>query len=201
WTPVFDRGEGVARKYSFKQGDKVTVELRYREPEAELACMMMMPFAAELPVGLDDKPEGSVVLMAEQARLDDGNPLLLANFKAANVSAAQVTVYPVASSDGENAVTWFETSRNGIHPKLSHTVKGVKNPHFLMVIVPQRDANGTLPSAVVKLAGDQPGVEIHWGGQMDRIVFPKANGMDDVSRGVEIMRSKDGNAVLQWSCK
>jgi hypothetical protein len=198
WTPVFDRGDVVARKYSFKQGDHVTVELRYREPEAELACMMMMPFASELPVGLDDRPKGSVFLTAEQARLDDANPLLLADFKTANTSKAQVTVYPVMTPDGENAITWFETSRNGIHPKLSHTVKGVKNPNFLMVIVPQRDANGPLPTAVVKLAGNQPGVEIHWGGKTDRIVFPSVDA-DGISRSMEFIRLQDGNDVLRWS--
>ncbi|MBO7620408.1 MAG: hypothetical protein J6T06_07865, partial [Victivallales bacterium] len=197
WTPVFDRGEVVARKYSFKQGDKVTVELRYREPETELACMMMMPFATELPVGLDDRPEGCVLLTAEQARLDEGNPLLLADFKTANTSKGQVTVYPVMTPDGENAITWFETSRNGIHPKLSHTVKGVKNPNFLMVIVPQQDANGPLPTAVVNLTGTQPGVEIRWGDKTDRIVFPSADA-DGISRSMIFTRLQDGNVVLLW---
>ena len=201
WTPVFNRGEGVPRKYSFKQGDKVTVELRYREPEAELACMMMMPFAAELPVGLDDRPEGCVLLTAEEARLDDANPLLLADFKTANSSKAQVTVYPVMTPDGENEISWFETSRNGIHPKLSHTVKGVKNPNFIMVIVPQQDANGPLPTAVTKLADGQLGAEIHWGGgNSDRIVFPPADA-DGISRSMEFTRLQDGNAVLRWSAK
>ena len=178
----------------------MTVELRYREPETELACMMMMPFAAELPVGLNDKSEGSVVLTAEQARLDDANPLLLSDFKSANVSAAQVTVYPVMSPDGKNEITWFETSRNGIHPKLSHTVKGLKNPNFIMVIVPQQDANGPLPTAVKKLASDQPGVEISWGGKSDRIVFP-TDDADGISRSMEFTRLQDGNAVLRWSGK
>ena len=201
WTPVFDRGEGVPRKYVFKQGEKVTVELRYREPETELACMMMMPFAAELPVGLNDKPEGSVVLTAEQARLDDANPLLLADFKSANVSAAQVTVYPVTSPDGKNEITWFETSRNGIHPKLSHTVKGLKNPNFIMVIVPQQDANGPLPTAVKKLDdGYCLGVEIHWGEKIDRIVFPPAESRDkNISRGCGFIRIADGKNIIKWN--
>ncbi len=201
WTPVFDRGEGVPRKYAFKQGEKVTVELRYREPETELACMMMMPFAAELPVGLNDKPEGSVVLTAEQARLDDANPLLLSDFKSANVSAAQVTVYPVTSPDGKNEITWFETSRNGIHPKLSHTVKGLKNPNFIMVIVPQQDANGPLPTAVKKLDdGYCLGVEIHWGEKIDRIVFPPAESRDkNISRGCGFIRIADGKNIIKWN--
>ena len=106
----------------------------------------------------------------------------------------------MASPDGENAVTWFETSRNGIHPKLNHTVKGLKNPNFLMVIVPQQDANGPLPTAVTKLSDGQPGVEIRWGGKTDRIVFPSADA-DSISRSMEFIRIQDGNAVLRWKEK
>ena len=102
--------------------------------------------------------------------------------------------------DGENATAWFETSRNGIHPKLSHTVKGVKNPNFLMVIVPQQDANGPLPTAVEKLTGGQLGVEIRWGDKTDRIVFPSVDA-DGISRSMEFTRSNNGSPVLQWSCK
>ena len=80
-------------------------------------------------------------------------------------------------------------------------MKGVKNPNFLMVIVPQQDANGPLPTVVKKLDdGYYLGVEIHWGDKIDRIVFPSADAIG-ISRSMEFMRLQDGNAVLQWDGK
>ncbi|MBR5026942.1 MAG: hypothetical protein IKX48_17890, partial [Victivallales bacterium] len=60
--------------------------------------------------------------------------------------------------------------------------------------------NGPLPTAVTKLAGDKPGVEIHWGDKIDRIVFPPADAIG-ISRSMEFTRLQDGNAILQWNGK
>jgi hypothetical protein len=64
---------------------------------------------------------------------------------------------------------WFQTSREGAHPRLSYTV-GAVDPHFLMLLLPRREG---VPRPEVEVVRDEEGVgvEVRWATATDRVLF------------------------------
>ena len=158
---------------SLKKGEAVRVDLTAREPEAQLAKLALIPDttdAASLPPP-DELPAGAVTLTAAAAELL--NPPLLLQPAPQPASLGRLTVFPVTTDARLVTNRWYETSREGMHPRLEHTVRAVE-PRFLMVLVPGTPA--TPVPKVRRLAVDGGvGAEIIWGDATDRIVFGSGN--------------------------
>lgn len=172
WSAVKERGEAMPRKFTLKAGESFAVELRGREPQAALAKLMLLPYDVEDPLIPIAEPAGAIYYTADEAVMGEP-PFLLETFNPGIDSPASISVYPVGRSvPGDTTMEWYVTSQSGSHPKIMHTAHGVKNPGFLMVIVPRADANAPLPLSVERLDGDVPGVVVTWATGRQIVRFP-----------------------------
>ena len=130
--------------------------------QAALAKLMLLPYDVEDPLIPIAEPAGAIYYTADEAVMGEP-PFLLETFNPGIDSPASISVYPVGRSvPGDTTMEWYVTSQSGSHQKIMHTAHGVKNPGFLMVIVPRADANAPLALSVERLDGDVPGVVVTW---------------------------------------
>jgi hypothetical protein len=128
-----------------------------------------MPYGAALPSAPDENPESGVTLAADDAALLTPPFLRQTIAAGAPTEGARLTVFPVTTDARHVTNRWFATSREGAHPRLEHTVRGVE-PHFLMVLVPG-SAGTPLPQVRALAVTNGIGAEIRWGDTTDQILF------------------------------
>jgi len=169
WEPFLPGEPGVTNRLTLRAGESVRVDLMAREPDAQLGKLALVPENAALTLAPDEQPAAGVVLAADEAVLLEP-PLARRPIAEKASGVGRLTVFPVNTDARAVTNRWFETSREGVHPRLEHTVRAVE-PRFLMVLVP--GAEDTPLPRVKRLAVEGgAGVEIVWeGGVTDQIVF------------------------------
>lgn len=186
-----------------KAGQALRVDLHAREPEAQLGALALLPHGGVLPPAPDAAPERGVSLPAARAQLLDP-PLLLQPFPEAETPDARLTVFPVTTDARLATNGWFETSREGSHPRLEHTVRAVE-PRFLMILVPGTAAT-PLPRVRRVPAENGVAAEVAWGGATDLVLFasagdaapPAAAGLATDARAAFLRRAADGKPA-DWA--
>jgi hypothetical protein len=169
WATFVPRENGATNGIMLRSGETLRVDLSAREPEAQLCKLSLMPYGAALPSAPDENPENGVTLAADDAA-PLNPPFLLQTLTAgAPTEGARLTVFPVTTDARHVTNRWFATSREGTHPRLEHTVRGVE-PRFLMVLVPG-SAGTPLPQVRALAVKNGLGAEIRWGGTTDQILF------------------------------
>ena len=194
WSEVRERGEVIGRRFSLEEGASFEVRVISREPQSCLTRLALIPFQAPLPSSASDTGPGSVCLGVDDA-VPGETPLLRRRVQPPETSDAQVAVYPVGNRAGKVSQGGYLTSKEGSHGRLQYTVRAV-NPHFVMVIVPKRQADAIQPQSVEPLPDGQPGALVIWpGGRTDRIELPPSQAGRD-SRTLRFTRS--GGNVPDW---
>ncbi len=185
---VFVPGEAdVTNLLALKAGETVRVELAAREAEAQLSKLALILAGTDVTLAPDGQPAGGVTLTADEAELMDP-PLLRQPIPRMAQRDARLTVFPVTTDARLFTNQWFATSREGMHPRLAHTVNAVE-PRFLMVLVPGTGAT-PLPQ-VRRLAMDKGvGAEIVWDGVTDQVLF----GSGEICRAADM--ASDGHAAF-----
>ena len=182
WTPVKHRNDAQPRRYPLKAGEHIAVTLHAREPQTQLFRLAMVPAETALPLSLDGKVDGGQVLTAEDATL--GTPPLERVPWNNNGSSACLAVYPVTSPNAKTKLTTFETTSHETHGLLLHTAERLHDPHFLMVLVPLKNAEDTRPGVEKMPDANGHGVLLRWpDGAIDQIQFlptdlPAGSGTD-----------------------
>ncbi len=198
WEAFAPQAAGSTNTFTLKAGDSLKVNLSAREPEAQLCKLALLPAGAELPAAPDMNPADGLTLTADDAQ--PLNPPLLKQLlpPGAPVSAG-LTVFPVTTDARQVTNRWFTTSREGGHPRLSHTVHAVE-PRFLMVLVPGT-AETPLPQVRCLTLENGVGAEVTWNGVTDQFTFGvdavKAKGVDTDGCALFIRR-EEGN-VTDWA--
>ena len=96
---------------------------------------------------------------------------------------------------------WYATAREGMHPRLEHTVNAVE-PRFLMVLVPGASSTAPLPQVRRLSMTDGVGAEVMWPDATDRFVFGsgqalKAEGLETDGHAAFIRHA--GDKVKEWA--
>ena len=180
WDPVLARGEQGPRAFELAAGEH-SIRLGHREPDAEWSRWLLVPAGADAPLDPDAAPEGSIALSVGDATM--GEPAF-AVLEPGEVDGSEATldVLMASAAGGEVDTQWFETSREGAHPKLLYTVRA-DDPHFVAVLVP-RAAGVARPE--VQAPAEGHGVEVSWDGVVDRIEF---------GPGMRFSRTVDGDTT------
>ena len=186
WSWVQDRGADQPAAFDLQAGQAV-VWLGKREPEAELAKLALVPADGDLPASPLEDPAGAVVRTVADARMGDV-PFRIVPAGVATGPDVALDVHPVRPVGGTVSTAWYETSREGSHPRLHYTVRATE-PRFLMVLVP-RTADTPEPKVVPE--GDW-GARILWGDTEDTIQFGR--GTDGHSGTVQFTRRQQGRTL------
>ncbi len=153
-------------------GETVVCELSAREPEAQLAYLALNESGAKLPEfpAADEKRPSPSMLPASAAIQDKSSPLRLKNSLTRKTDVNMI-VFPVLTSNGQTSVVQYQTSKEGAHPKLMHTVRAVE-PKFLMLALPRQDENAPIPTVKSFDKEGKVGLQLQWpDGGTDSIVF------------------------------
>ncbi len=206
WAPVADRNEPGPHVFQLSAGPH-RIRLEEREPQAELARLLLLPAGSPLPGAPGETPAAAVATLAPADAVpgDPGLRLAQPSLAPAGVSLA---VFPVHPAGGAAAVGWFETSREGMHRRLAWTVRAV-DPRFLAVLLPRRPGTPTPKVRAVKVRGpgglEFPGARLDWpGGIQDQVCFGSpAKGVRAGSglrfqAAAVLVRSRGGKQVLRW---
>ena len=188
WSSVQDRGVPTKATFQLEPGTHV-VHLGKREAEAELAKLVLVLAETELPASPIADPAKGMVQTVADAKMG-AEPFRIIKAGAISGSKATLEVFPVRPAGGKVTTAWFETSREGSHPRLQYTVRA-KEPRFLMVLVPRQE--GT-PQPKVVPDGDW-GVRVIWGDTQDTILFSRAP--DAEFGSAALVRTQQGNVIAQ----
>lgn len=170
WNIAGDRDAANDLTYDLKQKEKIRVEIFAREPEAQLAFLGLMPTGGLFP---DDpkKPDPNTVIMSIDQAVQNAKTPFRTEESITKIINANMIVFPILTSPGKTATANFETSQNGIHPRLTHTVKAV-NPEFLMLLIPRADEKTPLPNIRPLKQTGSAGVRLVWPqGRSDTLIF------------------------------
>ena len=173
WSFVQDRGASEPARFTLSAG-KHTIRLDEREPEAELARLLILPDKQSLPLDpRAEAPPGAILLEAAEATMG-AEAFLLQTPKPSGQTNVTLDVFPVRPSGGKIHLDWFQTSREGAHPRLQYTVRG-RRPCFVMLLYPRRPG---MPSPRVEAIEEAGGVgaEVSWPQGTDRISFTQGTG-------------------------
>ncbi len=199
WAFVTARASNETNGLALRAGETVRVELTAREAEAQLARLALVPADAPLTLAPDERPIGGTVLSADDADLSNP-PLLRQSLASETTRDARLTVFPVTTDARLVTNGWFETSCEGIHPRLAHTVRAVE-PKFLMVLVPGTSAT-PLPH-IRRLPMDAGvGAEIVWDGATDVVLFGSGEPLraaDLATDGHAAFLRRETDRVTAWS--
>lgn len=193
WDDIENRGESEGRKFTLAGGQH-TLTLSLREREAELARLLILPADADRPQDPEATPAGAIALGIDDA-VDGAGKFVRKPAGILTTPPASLAVYPVNPTDGQVGTAWFETSREGSHPRLQYKVKAV-DPHFVMVLVPR--TTGT-PQPQVKQLGDGLGAVVEWPGVTDRVVFDGQSAGDVTADGAAALVRTRGGKVTDWA--
>jgi len=172
WALVQDRAAAAPEVFNLAAGEHV-ITLSKREPQAELARLLVLPGDAVLPPAPDATPVGAVGLTANDALMGTPPFAVIPAGKAAAADAS-LDVFPVRPAGGRVETGWFETSREGSHPRLQYTVRSPE-PRFVVVLLPRRAGIAT-PAVTASDGGDAVGVALRWGEVEDTVRFVRDAG-------------------------
>ena len=187
WEAFAPTEPGATNLFSLRAGQTLRVDLFAREPEAQLSKLALVPadgFAAPAP---DELPAPGLSLTADEAQLLSP-PLLRQPAAELTRAEARLTVFPVTTDARLVTNRWYTTSREGLHPRLEHTVKAVE-PRFLMVLVPGKQAT-PMPQVRRLATANGVGAEVVWGETTDQFLF--GSGEPQTAAGLET----DGHAAF-----
>lgn len=171
WSLVQHRDAAAPATFTLEPGTHL-VRLEKREPEAELAKLALIPAGAAVPVSPFLDPKVGQVLTAADAKPGE-TPFPLVAAGTVQGPEATLEVFPVRPTGGKVETDWFETSREGSHPRLHYTVRS-SAPRFLMVLLPRQEG---IPRPEVVPDGDW-GARIVWSGTEDTIRFSREPGSE-----------------------
>ncbi|MDO5581730.1 MAG: heparinase II/III family protein [Planctomycetia bacterium] len=182
WSILNDQNTSVFTVLSLKKGEKIRCELSVREPDAQLAFLALKPVEADLPPFPTETASRPDCIAAADAVQDSKTPFLLKT-SITKTTETNLTVFPIGTPNGKTGIQWFETSKDGIHPKLTHSVQAAE-PGFLMLMIPRPDQSIKLPRVRPLKQTGKTGMEIRWPeGPTDKILFqPGKNGMEPIFR-------------------
>ncbi len=165
WDPVLARGETGPRAFDLAAGPHA-ITLEHREPQAEWCRWLLLPEGADAPLDPEGAPDEAIAVEVEDAQM--GNPAF-AILEPGQIDGPKATldVFLASPEGGETETMWFETSREGAHPKLQYTVRA-EAPHFVAVLVPRTTG---VPRPKVRSLAEGHGVEVVWGDARDTIEF------------------------------
>lgn len=167
WALVQDRAAAAPEVFALAAGEHV-ITLSKREPQAELARLLVLPENAVLPQAPAATPAGAVGLTANDAVMGTPPFVVIPPGRSA-APAVTLEVFPVAPAGGRVETGWFETSREGSHPRLQYTVRS-REPRFVLVLLPRRE--GIAAPTVHPIDGeDAVGVSLRWGATEDTLRF------------------------------
>jgi len=200
WETFVADGTGVPHVMTFKAGETVRVDLFAREAESQLSKLTLVPENKPPVIAPDELPVGGVTLSADTAELLNP-PLLRHPIEESVKSDARLTVFPVTTEARRMTNRWYATSREGMHPRLEHTVNAVE-PRFLMVLVPGASSTAPLPQVRRLSMTDGVGAEVMWPDATDRFVFGsgqalKAEGLETDGHAAFIRHA--GDKVKEWA--
>jgi hypothetical protein len=167
WSMVRDRASSGPDAFALAAGEHV-VALSKREPQAELARLLVLPEGQAVPQAPDATPPGAVALSAADA-VPGADPFPVIPPGTAAGPAVTLDVVPVRPLGGRIDTSWFETSREGSHPRLQYTVRS-RDPRFVMVLLPRREGTAA-PTVSAVEAEDSVGVTLRWGEIEDTLRF------------------------------
>jgi len=199
WEPFLEAEAGPTNLFALKAGETVRVDLAAREAEAQLSKLALVPENTPLLVAPDEQPAGGVTHTADAAELLNP-PLLRLPVAETSKGDGRLTVFPVTTDARQVTNGWYATSREGVHPRLEHTVEAVE-PRFLMVLVP--GTTGTPLPRVRRLAtAEGVGAEVVWETAADRFVFGagqalKADGLETDGHAAFVRQG--GGKVTAWA--
>ena len=168
WEAFVPGEAGVTNLLALKAGETVRVEITAREAEAQLSKLALVLAGTDVTLAPDGQPAGGVTLTADEAELMDP-PLLRQPIPRMAQHDARLAVFPVTTDARLVTNQWFATSREGLHPRLAHTVNAVE-PRFLMVLVPGTSVT-SLPQVRRIAMAEGVGAEVVWSDTTDRFVF------------------------------
>lgn len=200
WTMVQHRGDAEPRTFDLQAGP-VRVIVKKREPEAQIAKLALVPAADEKMLAKLISGKIETVLKASQAVMNDP-PLRAFDLTEETGSDASLAVWPVHPKGGKVEEEWYETSRQGLHPRLHYTVRAV-NPRFVFMLLPRREGVPE-PTKVEPLAEGGRGVRVEWpSGAVDRIYFGgsgEGQGAGGIATDASAAMVRTvGGGVSQWA--
>jgi hypothetical protein len=173
WFPVQGRGETAPRVFQLGPG-KHRILLEKREPDAELARLALVPETTPLPLAPDEPVTGAVRTFDTGDAVMKTSPFLLKPASEANRFPEVTTrLFPVHPTGGRVTTAWFETSREGAHPRLQYTVTDT-DPRFLVVMIPRRPGM-PCPDVSELPVKDGVGARLDWGSCVDVLTFHRAD--------------------------
>jgi hypothetical protein len=200
WTLFIPRETGETNGVPLRAGEPLRVDLYAREPEAQISKLALVQLGTSLSVPPDECPSNSLIQTADHAVFL--NPPLLRQpipLTQDDTPRATLTVFPVTTDARSITNTWFETSREGRHPRLAHTVRAV-SPRFFMILVPGKP--GT-PLPRVRSMPCEGGVaaELCWDGATDQVLFSEqeARTTGCTTDGQAVFIRRASGAPTTWS--
>jgi len=197
WTGFMPEDAPQYHQFNLKAGEKLEIVVSTRERGAELAKLALMPVTE--PNDLNRHTEDKfIVQTAAQAELLKA-PLIRKTI-AFNHSNGSLAVFPVTTSAEQYKTALYETSREGSHPRLEHTVHDIE-PRFLMVLIPFTPEM-KLPE--VKACQLTRGVSaiVKWPGCKDQISFSSGDGIAgdkiESDASATFVRQEDSR-VIDWA--
>ncbi len=170
WSIVRERDTARDIILELTKGEQVQLELSAREPEAQLAFLGLKPVEEKLPDFGMEVTTNEAMIAAVDAVQDTKNPFLLQDGNGSKTDA-NLVVFPVMTPNGNTTTCWYETSKEGFHPKLMHSIHEVE-PNFLMVLVPRANHTQALPLVKPLSSEMGMGVEVIWSDQWkDTLIF------------------------------
>ncbi|MGQ9731933.1 MAG: heparinase II/III domain-containing protein [Candidatus Zipacnadales bacterium] len=166
WDAVMNRGEERPHVFDLTAGSH-TIRLEVREAQTEFFGWLVLPE--------NEKPPQTTTLAAPAITVDEavmGDPPFLRR-EAGTITGpnASMDVFFVRPKPGQVVTDWYETSREGFHPRLWYQVRATE-PHFLTIMIPNRDGLQVTKVAEIPVDGGV-GALIRWPTATDYIVFAR----------------------------
>jgi hypothetical protein len=184
-------------QFNLLAGETLNVTISTREVQSEIEKLSLIP-VNETGVIKIIPPEDCIIQRADEAELL--SPPLFVERRHLKQSRGSMAVYPVTTDAALCSTSLFESSRNGSHPRLEHTVNAVE-PKFLMVMIP---FTPDMKMPEVYPCNMEEGVSaiIKWEQAVDQICFSNGKGIKgkDVegdSSAAFIRKSK--SVITDWA--
>ncbi len=196
WTGFMPDEAPEYHRLDLAAGDKLEIVISTREKGAELAQLALMPVTDAAAAG-GYQEETFIVQSAAQAELLKA-PLIRKTVEL-NHSTGSLAVFPVTTSAEHCRTALYETSREGSHPRLEHTVSAIE-PKFLMVLVPYTPEM-RLPEVTACQMEEGVGAVVKWHAAADQISFSTGRGIRGAqleSDASAVFVRRAGAAIKEW---
>lgn len=176
-------------EFELAADETLTVEIAVREAGAELAQLAL--------TATDSSADALIIDAAQAAALD---PPFRLREVTVNRERGSMAVFPVTTPASAVKTALYATSRQGLHPRLEHTVSA-DEPRFLMVMVPF--APGMALPHISRIAMKQgTGATVQWPGCRDLIYFSDGAAIENETlrsdaAALFIRRDQNGK-IIDW---